>query len=753
MIEHRTFFVTILCCAGLMAAPAEARSIHYGAVTHADVLACDRLSWRGDAATEGCYRKILDGADLPSARAEAAWALGEPKRANEYFRAALQQNPKDVTALVRWGDLYADLHQDAEAMEIYREALSMAPDEPFAQLGAARLLAAGFQAAAQTHLQAALNSSHAGARIGALLLMARIRLESSDRDAALDALREAKDLIADGDWPPLDAYALLVATELVEGQSGSEWVQAALDYNPSYGDIYSTPAHFLVITRRYRDAIAWYEKAVAIQPDLAEAHENLGINLLRDNQISRARKHLQSAYDRDPFSPRSVNSLRLLDSLSDFRVIDDRTSASVPMTLRLHEDEAAIIAPYAAALMRDSIEVFTARYGFELQESVVVEMYPDHEDFAVRTDGMPGLGILGATFGYLLAMDSPSSRPVAEFQWGTTLWHEMAHVFTLEATQHRVPRWFSEGISVYEEWRSGPNAGVRLPQSVLLAMEQGKFLPIASLDEGFIRPTYEGQVIVSYMQAGLVCEFVERRFGVDKLEAMLVGYGSGWDTQTVISRVLDLDLPDFDDDFKDYIDKHYAAAVEALKPWAALRTPLQQALAADNLEAVASTAAQMIALRPEYVETDSPYLMRAHALEQMGRREEAITTLTTFWSNGGYEPAALKRLAGWLAERGQIERAIPVLTSVNWVDPFDQELHGILGNLLLDAQRPQEALREFEVALALKPHDIVTAHFRLARAHAQLGDTAQAQAHLLEALDIAPSFRPAQKLLLQLAGG
>jgi len=77
-------------------------------------------------------------------------------------------------------------------------------------------------------------------------------------------------------------------------------------------------------------------------------------------------------------------------------------------------------------------------------------------------------------------------------------------------------------------------------------------------------------------------------------------------------------------------------------------------------------------------------------------------------------------LAGWLAERGQTERAIPVLTSVNWVDPFDQELHGILGNLLLDAQRPQEALREFEVALALKPHDIVTAHFHLARAHAQL---------------------------------
>ncbi|MDH5309436.1 MAG: hypothetical protein OEY08_05700, partial [Gammaproteobacteria bacterium] len=96
----------------------------------------------------------------------------------------------------------------------------------------------------------------------------------------------------------------------------------------------------------------------------------------------------------------------------------------------------------------------------------IIEMYPDHEDFAVRTAGMPGLGILGATFGYVIAMDSPSARSTDEFQWGTTLWHELAHVFTLEATGHLVPRWFSEGVSVLEEWRSGPQPGVHIPLSV-----------------------------------------------------------------------------------------------------------------------------------------------------------------------------------------------------------------------------------------------------------------------------------------------
>src|SRR5690606_1411900 len=106
----------------------------------------------------------------------------------------------------------------------------------------------------------------------------------------------------------------------------------------------------------------------------------------------------------------------------------------VEVRLRLHRDEAAVLRPYALDLVRRSVETFSRRYQFQPSEPITVELYPDHDDFAVRVAALPGIGLLGVTFGYVVAMDSPSGRASGEFHWGSTLWHEMAHVFTLEVT-------------------------------------------------------------------------------------------------------------------------------------------------------------------------------------------------------------------------------------------------------------------------------------------------------------------------------
>ena len=104
-----------------------------------------------------------------------------------------------------------------------------------------------------------------------------------------------------------------------------------------------------------------------------------------------------------------------------------------------------------------------------------VEVYPDHEDFAVRTMGMPGLGALGVTFGEVIAMDSPSGRPPGEFHWASTLWHEMSHVYMLTATNFRVPRWFTEGLAVHEETEVSPEWGDRMTPDIIVAIRDKNF--------------------------------------------------------------------------------------------------------------------------------------------------------------------------------------------------------------------------------------------------------------------------------------
>lgn len=758
----RTRYVTACGVAGfvgiaglLVSFASNARDIHYGAVVDEQLAICDAQHWRGQVEeSASCYRDLIVGESRSGIKAEAAWALNDLQGANRWFQQATLESPDDVATLRRWGDLYAASHQDAEAMKLYREALALQANDAFANLGAARLLVGGFDDAASIYLEPLLSDATRddGARVGAWLLVARMALENSNFAEAVTALATAEEIINQHDWPPLELYALRAASDLLQNTVGEDWTAMSLAYNPHYGDIHAIPAHFYVITRRYREAIDKYQMAVDIEPGLAAAHEALGVNLLRDNQMSRARKHLETAHDEDPFSPRAVNTLRLLDSFVNFRLLNDPVVPTadkvVPITLRLHKDEADVIGPYAIDLTRASIDEFTQRFGFELAETVVIEMYPDHDDFAVRTAGMPGIGILGAAFGYVIAMDSPSARPAEQFQWGTTLWHEIAHIFTLEGSDHLVPRWFSEGASVFEEWRSGPNPGVHIPMSVYAAMRDDLFLPVAKLDEGFLRPTYEDQIIVSYMQAGLVCQFIDRHYGETKLSELLNAYKNGLQTTAAIEQVLQISATGFDSEFAEFVQAEYGLILSKLDDWHAAQLEVAQLIAAQDWQGAIELTHELLEWLPQYVQPDSPYLALARAEDELGNSGNATAALEKFWQKGGFLPIALQDLAQRFADTGRNDDAIRVLQSSNLVDPFDMELHGALGELLLKQKRPAEALAEFKVALALKPHDIAVAHYRLATAYHDLGERAATQNHLLQALDVAPNYRPAQRLLL-----
>jgi tetratricopeptide (TPR) repeat protein len=767
-VKRAALVFSLLLCAGL---PAAARGIHYGAVTDAGVLACDQQQWRGqrDAAIR-CYRALLTASSTLAVRAEVAWALGDVKSANDLFAAAIKQSSTPAL-LARWGELFAETHQNSEALKLFREALQADADYAFAQVGAASVLVDQFATQANEYLQPILEGNAApGAKLRALLLAIRVNLESSDLDKAAELLKQATEVAAAARLPQLEIYALQASLELLQSPTGTDvtqsaWVKKALGENPAYGDIYAIPAHFYVITRRTREAAELYKLAVQVQPDHWDARVEYGSSLLRDNQVTAAREQMEAAYKGDPYNVVTVNTLRLLDSLKNFDVLayPDVATAEVkdlseqtPMILRLHKKESAVLGPYMRKLTEHAVAVYSKQFNFKLKEPVVVEVYPDHEDFAVRTAGEPGLGLLGVTFGYVVAMDSPSSRAVDEFHWGSTLWHELAHVFTLEATEHRVPRWFSEGVSVYEEWNTGPisgtdGKGISIPGYAYAAFKEGKALPVAELDRGFIRPEFPQQVMISYMQAGLICEFIKREFGAAKLNDMLEQFKRGADTAKAVRVVFNLQPAEFDTRFNAFMQRELKTLFDKFDAWKNARSTTLAAYKRGEWASVIQAAQEALSILPNDVEDASPYVSLARAYNATGKPEQAQSTLETFFKHGGHDPEALRWLATRLRAQNKFADAAQVFDAINYVAPFNYEVHGELGETLLSLKRPEEALTEFQAALKLNPPDKATAYYRVAQAMQELQRSAEAKRNVLLALEVAPNFRPAQQLLLELA--
>ena len=719
-------------------------------VRHEALAPCDELHDRGKAVeAAACYRGVLQVYD-PAAQAEAYWMLGDLKAANDRFREAIKLEPDDPDLRVRWGYLYIDSHQQAEAANLFQEALALDENHVPAQLGMAAVLASRFEGKAVELAQEALERKPEQAE--GYLLLGRMALEEGDLATAREQLEKGLEQALELGLAPLEAYALLASLEMLEGERDNRWVDKALAYNARYGQVYAEQAHFYVITRRYREATERLRKAVTVAPSLWQAHAELGVNLMREGLDDEGRRHLEIAYDGDPYSAKTVNTLRLLDTYDQFDTFEDRNPGphtDVRAVFRLDKDESQLLLPYVRELTSRAIDEFTRKYGFELKSPVRVELYPNHDDFAVRTMAMPGIGLLGVTFGYVVAMDSPSGREPGGFHWGTTLWHELAHVFTLESTDHLIPRWYSEGISMYEEWMADVRWGEPVGPEYVEAVRKRELLPVVKLDRGFIRPKHAGQVAISYMQAGFVCKFIAQRWGEGKLVELLRGFAVEVPTGANIEAVLDISPEDFDEQFDEYMRDALGPALDGLPRWRRnLKAALEHAREGDWDEAVEPAEAAKAAY-PQHVGSGSAYVLLANAHDKAGNREAAVAELQEYERRRGRQPETLKKLAGWLEEAGRDAEAVYTYDGLIYNWPLDEELHARLGDLHLESDRADLARREFEAVLAMDPLDRAAAEYNLARAYVKIGDLASARLHVLQALERAPTFGPALQLLLQ----
>jgi cellulose synthase operon protein C len=670
-------------------------------------------------------------------QAETLWRAHDYEGANNAFKALVAAQPKNATYRIRWAELFEERFNPEEAAKLYQEALEIDPKNAKALLGLAGIAATNFDPKAKEFAKQALEIDpklyHAHE------LIARVDLEDDNQK---EAIQEA-DAALTIEPTALDAIAVHAAIDLLADKK-SPWLEKI----GKRGKGYETIAYFFVINRRYEDGIVYYRNAIEVAPDLWSAHSALGVNLMRLAREDEARKELELAYENHFRDKPTVNTLTLMDSYNRFKTY--KTDKTV---IKVNTKEADVLYPYVQAELDKAMAAYEKKYQTTLKVPVQVEVYPDHEDFAVRTMGMPGLGALGVTFDNVIAMDSPSGRAPGSFHWASTLWHELSHVYVITLTNDRVPRWFTEGLAVHEETFINQDWGDRLTPDVLAAIRDKKLLPISEIDRGFIHPTFPAQVIVSYYEGGQICDYISQRWGESKLLDMVHAFAKNRPTPDVIREQLGIEPEAFDKDFLAFIDKQTSKAVAGFPEWTKGVREMNQLTKDGKTDEVIAKGKAIEGLYPDYVEAGSVYSFVADACIKKGDKACAIEELGHYNKIGGRDPETVKKYAKLLEDEGKNKEAAVALERLNYIYPLDAELHQRLGNLLLLINDPKGSVREYQALVAMKTGDVAGSHYNLARAFKAAGQKNQAREEAFIALEAAPNYKPAQKLLLEVSDG
>ena len=684
------------------------------------------------------------------------------KDANSYFRDANKLAPNDPDINAAWGELFLDKHNPADAMKSFQEALRVDDSHVGALIGAAEVNTGMNPPAARAALERALKIN--ANSVPALLLQAELALDDRERDRARESIKKALAVNPNS----LEARSLDAAIARLEDKTAEfdRLAQDVLKINPGYGEVYRVAGDHLARNYRFDEAVTLVRRALTLDADNTRAYSDLGTHLLRTGDEPGARVALERAFKGDAFDQTTFNQLDLLDTFDKFVTITDGD-----IIMRLDPAEVGVMREYAMPLAKEALGTLQKLYDFKVTGPILIEMFPKHDQFAVRTIGLPGfIGALGACFGRVVTLDSPNAREPGEFHWGETLWHEIAHVITLQMSKNRLPRWLSEGISVWEERRARPEWGREMDMSFAQAINEGKVLKLKVLNEGFSDPRL---ISLSYYQASLVVDHIVDTYGEPKLRDLIRSYGEGLETEAAVKESLGVSLDQLQEGFDARLEKQYATLRKSLQTPKVESKPTPddlKKLAETNPESFAVQMQLAVALHqakdpkgaiqaleraaklaPTATGDNNPNKMIAAIAGEMKDEPRQIQALDALLKVDASDVESARQLAKLLDSVKDDRRSEEAYRRVIGIDPFDRDAQTAYGRLALKRKDNDAAVRAFRAALARNPPDRAQAHVDLAEAYVSAGQAAEAKKEILAALEIAPSFEKAQDLLLKIA--
>lgn len=689
---------------------------------------------------------------------------GDPKQILEgIYNVVKKQQPSYTGAFLASGELALEKGDFALAAQAFEQVVKLDAADPDAHFGVARSYAPSDDEKAETALKAALerNPNH----ISSLLMLVEGQIDSERYDDAETLLTKVTGVNLH--HPLAAAYRAVLAHLRNEPEAEQRYHDHALRFWKTNPEVDHLIGKKLSQKYRFAEGAKYQRQALALDAKYLPAKMQLAQDLMRLGDEEEGWKLAEEVYAADGYNVLAHNLVTLQDSLSKFRTLEDDG-----FLLRMESREADLYGRRALDLLKRARTHLCAKYAVTLDGPVIVEMFPKQQDFAIRTFGLPGgAGFLGVCFGTVITANSPASQGAHPTCWEATLWHEFCHVVTLNKTKNKMPRWLSEGISVYEECLADPAWGQTITPQYRSMLLGDELTPVSKLSGAFLNPPSPRHLQFAYLESSLVVQYLVETHGLDALQSILADLGKGMTINDALARHT-TSLDELDAAFAKYA-RQKAEALAPQADWSEPELPRRadsKTIAAwlkdhpHNYQALLRLATQLIAeeqwtaaleplatmqkLYPQDAGADSlhPLLARVHRELKQNQIERSVLERYATLSDDDVDMFA--RLTELTSQSGDWE--LTKKHALRWlaVDPLQPAPHRRAAEAAEHLRDDALAIGSYRALLLLNPIDTADLHLRLATALQRTGDLAAARRHALFALEETPRFRAAHQRLL-----
>lgn len=682
------------------------------------------------------------------------------------YGVAQKGDPKLRDVYLARGDLALEKHDFALAARAYEDGLKQLPDDPDLLSGRALAYADGEREIAIRSLTEALkrNPRH----IPTLLQFADHHIDAEAYEEANKVLE--KIIEVNPSHPDAWSYRAVLShlhndfagEEVARTKALSSWAR-----NPRVDHLIGQK---LSAKYRFAEGAAYQRRARAFDAEYLPAMSQLANDLLRLGEEAEGWKLAHAVHEKDDYDVEAFNLVTLHDTMEKYAALTNED-----FVVRMSTKEVAVYGPRVLALLRKAKQNLVEKYGVELAKPTYVEIFADQRDFAVRTFGLPDVaGFLGVCFGRVVTANSPatSSSPTS---WESVLWHEFCHVVTLQMTKNKMPRWLSEGISVYEERLADPSWGMRLNPRYRQMIMDGELAPVGKMSGAFLAPKTPQHLQFAYLQSSMVVEFIIKRFGQAAIRGVLEDLRNGIEINAALAkRTVPLEQlePEFEKYAKDMAEQLapklnwekpdpellMAANAEEYAAWEkkypdnyyALRLQAQRAAQAQKWDDARKPLERLVELYPQQKGPDAPYRSLVVALRSLGDtagEREALKKWTAFDDEASDGFLRLMELAAAEKDWPTVARTAEKYLGVNPLVPAPYRYAAQASTELNDLSTATLAL---QTLLQLDVPEAPEIHFKLAQLLHKRGQNSEAQRHVLSALEETPRYREALRLLVDI---